>query len=317
MPLNAIKENVGNFLQSDGLQNLKTQAAGGLSSVGEGLKGLGAQASDFAQSDDMKALLPYLLSGGTAAAIGGMTTGRQRKEKGEERSGYLGRVLRNALIAGGLGAGGHYLVNKGLDSTVGGLRAVEGGDGEVTRGPTETLLKNVAFSPLTAAGAGASALYATHKMPGIGAGDTKDFMNAMVADNKGHFAAMGGKGDLTESRLRAMTARQIGDLERHAMAAGPYSDRARRMAGLASDVVEPRHGLDKLPQGLLDRLPGVKGAGGRDEQLRALKGFLSTAKRKHLGSTLGQSNIRRAGRGALGLAAAGLPALLGSFVTRE
>ena len=320
--LDSIKEHVSDFVQSDGVQDLKTKAQEGLSAVGKGLQGGAESVKNFAGSDELKSVLPYLLSGGAGAVMGGMASGRQREEEGEERSSYLGRVLRNALMAGGVAAGGHYLVNKGFDSTVGSMASASDGEGALS-----TTTKNIAFSPLAALGAGGTALYATHSIPGIGAKDgIADNMADMLAKTKDHFEASGGVGDLTEKRLRAMTAGEIGNLERAAMTAtgGTYSDRARRMAGLASDVVDPeRHlkgfmGLDNLaPQKLLDAMPGTRGISGRDEQLRALKGFLSTAKRKHLGSTFGQSTMRRTGRGALGLAAAGVPALLGALLTRE
>lgn len=284
MPLEAIKENVGNLLQSDGIQNLKTQAG------------------EFAQSDKLKSLLPYLLSGGAGAVAGGMVTGRQRADKGESRSGYMGRVLRNALAAGGLAAGGHALINKGLDSTVGGFKAAEGTSR--VEGPLETATKNIAFSPLTAAGAGGAALLATHKRPFIGAPST----DGHLAKFKYHHAV-----DTDLPVLRASSAREIGDLER---AAGPgYDAKTRRMAGLSSDVMtdSQRKLLDKyLPQKLLDKL-SPKGLADREAQLRAVKGNLSAVLRKGPMSTFGQSNLSRAGRGSIGLAAASIPALLGAF----
>jgi hypothetical protein len=319
--LDSIKERVSDFVQSDGVRDLTTKAQEGLAAAGKGLQRGADSVKSFAASDDLKSVLPYLLSGGAGAVLGGMASKRQREEEGEERSSYLSRVLRNALLAGGVAAGGHYLVNKGLGSTVGSIANDGGGEGAAS-----TMTKNIAFSPLTALGVGGSALYATQKMPGIGAKvGIDDNMAHMLANTKDHFRASGGVGDLTEKRLRAMTAGEIGNLERAAMKAtgGTYSDRARRMAGLASDVVDPkRHlegfmGLDKIPNKYLDMTPGLKGIQDRDEQLRALKGFLSTASRKHLASTFGQSGMRRTGRGALGLVAAGVPAMIGALLTRE
>jgi hypothetical protein len=320
--LDSIKEHVSDFVQSDGVRDLKTKAQEGLAAAGEGLRRGADSVKNFTESGELKSLLPYLLSGGAGAALGGMASGRQREEEGEERSSYLSRVLRNALLAGGVAAGGTYLVNKGLGSTVGSIANDGGGEGAAT-----TMAKNIAFSPLTALGAGGTALYATHNMPGIGAKDgIDDHMADMLAKTKGHFNTSGGVGELTEKRLRAMTAGEIGNLERAAMSApgSSYSDRSRRLAGLSSDVVDPkRHlkgfmGLDMLaPQKLLDVLPGTRGISGRDEQLRALKGFLSTASRKHLASTFGQSGMRRIGRGTLGAVAAGGPALIGALLTRE
>jgi hypothetical protein len=100
------------------------------------------------------------------------------------------------------------------------------------------------------------------------------------------------------------------------------NEHVRRMAGLPSDVIDPRrHGrvfetiAGHTPQSVLDRLSGTPGIT-QDAAARLLKGKLSKLYR-HYGGTLGQSHIRRTGRGALGLAAAGLPAFLGTFLTNE
>ncbi len=296
MPLdvNAIKERLDSLLQSDGVQNLKTQVSDGLSRAGAGLTDLRDRAGEIVQSEDIQAMLPYLLSGGAGAAAGALSTGRQRESKGEDRSGYLRRVLRNALATGGLAAGGHYLVNKGLDNTVGGLtESAAGAAPGANEGPLETTVKNIAFSPLTALGAGATALHATHNMRGIGAGKSQDaFLDRFTKENPSAPSA---------SQLKhTATAKEIGDIER---AAGPnYDARARRMAGLPSDMVTPGK------QGFLGKIPGVT-------DVEGLKGKLSTAMRRGPLSTFGQSSARRAGRGALGLAAAGIPALLGALLT--
>lgn len=286
LDLESLKNSVSGLLQSDAVQNAKTKI------------------SDLAGSDELKAVLPYLLSGGAGALAGSMVTGRQKEDENETRAGYLGRVLRNALLTGGLAAGGHYLLGKGLESTVG--QAV---DAPVSKGPDngplETAVKNIAFSPLTAAGAGASALYATHRTPHIGA-------NREGADA---FLTRFRTQDVTDApsakHLRhTSTAHEIGDLERKM---GPgYNSRSRRMAGLPSDVMESRHDfLKKIPKEVLDKIPGVNG------DVTKLKGALSTALRRGPLSTFGQSHPRRAMRGTLGLAAAGVPALLGAFLTSE
>ena len=183
---------------------------------------------------------------------------------------------------------------------------------ERIQSPLETTIKNVAFSPLTAAGAGAAALYATDKKPIIGAHRPRAdaFLEKFKAQNP---AAP------SDNLLRnTSTAKGIGDLER--AGGSGYDPRARRRAGLPSDVMTPsqREFLDKfLPQGVLDRMPGVKDIAGRDAQLAAVKGRLSAMLRRGPMSTFGQTHLSRAGRGSLGLAAAGVPALLGAFLTRE
>jgi hypothetical protein len=168
------------------------------------------------------------------------------------------------------------------------------------------MAKNIAFSPLTALGAGGTALYATHNMPGIGAGDTKSYLNRFAKEH----GLQKGVDPTT------LSAEEVGNLER---AAGKgYNPRVRRMAGLSSDVVGPgQEFLNNIPKKYRDMTPGLRGIQDNDEQIRKLKGFLSTASRKHLASTFGQSGMRGIGRGTLGAVAAGVPALIGAFLTRE
>lgn len=257
------------------------------------INSLQSQASDFLKSDQMQSVLPYLLSGGAGALAGGIMTGRQKGEKGESRGGYLSRVLRNALLAGGLASGGHYLLNKGVESTVGSLaddNALSGGDGN--QSPLATTVKNVAFSPFTALGAGATALAATSKHPNIGAGSTADFMNRFAKETPGSPSA---------KLLSTATAEEIGRLG--------GDERVRRLAGLPSNVMEAP-GSNKIHD--LIRKVTNNEAGARE-----LKGQISEWTRKGPLSVMGQSRPRRIGRGALGLAAAGVPALLGAFLTNE
>lgn len=249
----------------------------------DNLNSLKDQAGDYLQSDDFKKLMPYLLSGGGAALAGGALTGRRKKEKGEGRMGYLGRILRNALITGGLGAGAHYLVNKGLDKTVGGIadEANAAADAAPKSGPLETTVRNVAFSPLTAVGSGALGLGLTRGRKSIGAGDTEKSLKGFVSSLQ---KAYGKKNAPSIDWLRDATAKEIGDL-------GNVDEHRRRLAGLPSDLT-------------------------RGGERSKLKGLLSTAGRKGL-STFGQTHGRRAGRGAIGLAAAGIPLLLGATLTSE
>lgn len=141
------------------LNNIKDQAVG-----------LKDQASSYLQSDDFKKILPYILSGGAGAAIGGAMTGRRRRSSGEGRMGHLRRILTNAIVGGGLAGGAHLLVNKGLESATGAaagepLLANE----KKVNSPLESATKSIAFSPLTAVGAGATALAATDGNSLIGA----------------------------------------------------------------------------------------------------------------------------------------------------
>jgi hypothetical protein len=293
-----IKEQVGGLLNSPGVQGLKDSAAAGLSRVGEGLQGLKERAGEFAQSDELESALPYLLSGGAGALAGGLVTGRQREEKGEDRSAYLKRVLRNALVAGGLASGGHYLLNKGVESTVGSLadeNALTGGTQTGEQGPLGALARNVAFSPLTAIGAGAAALKATHNSDIIGHGKPDVALKAFMKNTGTTLGA---------DELRHLSS--PGDI-----AALGGDDTLRQKAGLPSTKMRPgTEFLNKIPQGVLDRIPGVDG------DVSKLKGGLSSLTRR-AGRTFGQTHGRRAMRGSIGLAAAGVPALIGALLTDE
>ena len=304
-----IKEQVSGLLQSPGVQDLKTRASAGLSQAGAGLQGLkesaGAglsglkdQVGAFAQSDELKAAIPYLLSGGAGALAGGLVTGRQREEKGEDRSDYLKRILRNALVAGGMASGGHYLLNKGVESTVGSLadeNALTGGTETGEQGPLGSLARDVAFSPLTALGAGAAALKATHNSDLVGHGNPDAFLRAFMKQT--------GTTDSAEHLRHVASPEYIESLG--------GDDSLRQKAGLPSTKMRPgTEFLNKIPQGVLDRIPGVEG------DVSKLKGGLSSLTRK-AGRTFGQTHGHRAMRGSIGLAAAGLPALVGALLTDE
>lgn len=259
------------------------------------------QATNYLQSDDFKSIVPYLMSGGVGALAGGAMTGRRRKDSGEGRRGYLTRILRNALITGGLAGGAHALLNKGIDKTVGNLadspKALTGTPGD--EGPLATATKNIAFSPLTAAGAGAGALALTHNNSIIGAG------LAGKSDALAQFGKeVGGKG---KAWLSTATPDQIAaEVNKLAPGAQGNAERLRRIAGLASSRIEPG---GKGIGNLLEKIPGLNAPG--------VKGALSAGSRRGPLGTLGQTWPRRAGRGALGLTAASLPALLGALVTSD
>jgi len=247
------------------------------------------QAGDFLGSEDFKKIMPYLLSGGAGAAVGGVMSGRRRKENGEGRVGYMGRILRNALMAGGLAGGSHYLLGKGLDKTLGSIdgQHVRTGKGEDS-GPLASTVKNVSFSPLTAAAAGGAGLVMTHGNELIGAGNAGKASNlkALAKQLKG----------MDVDVLKSKNVNEIADL------VPDHLEDTRRAAGLASSKIGPG-------QEFLKSIPGLT-----PEKAEKLKGYLSTIGRKGM-STFGQSHTRRAGRGALGLAAAGVPALAGAFMT--
>lgn len=63
-------------------------------------------------------ILPYLIAGGGSALAGGALTAAAKPREGESRGSRRWRILRNALMLGGAGAGAYGLVNKGIKDTV-------------------------------------------------------------------------------------------------------------------------------------------------------------------------------------------------------
>jgi len=63
-------------------------------------------------------ILPYLLAGGGSALAGGLMTSMGGRRDGESRSKRRWRILRNALLMGGAGAGAYGLINKGIKDTI-------------------------------------------------------------------------------------------------------------------------------------------------------------------------------------------------------
>jgi hypothetical protein len=249
---------------------------------------------DAINGADMRKVLPYLLAGGVGATAGVVASSGQRTK--ESRKQHLARVLKNALLAGGLAAGGAYAVNKGIQKTVGSVdkaNPVTGSKGN--EGPLAAAVKGVAFSPLTAGAAGATALGLTHNAKGIlGAGDAQ--RQSALAE----FASEVGD---SETKLREVrTANDIGNMT----SAGGKTlgadelNKLRRAAGLASDVIEPG---------------SVMARSGKD--LSALKGAVSSFIRKGPLSTLGQTTGRRVTRTGLGLTAAAMPAIIGALTTSD
>lgn len=229
------------------------------------------QAEDYLRSEAFKKLVPYLLSGGVGAAAGAMASGGRRKKEGEGRLGYLGRILGNAALAGGLAGGGHYLLSQGTKGTLGNIAVGE------DDGPLQSSVKNIAFSPATAAASGALGLAATSKGSRLGATPSLSAMREL-----------GGKEFLDrsmDSLKNATPGEMDGWLKSVRPEAAGKANRLRQQAGLAS------------------------GSG--------LQGLLSSLIRKSPLSTFGQTNPTRLKRGLIGLTAAGIPALIGSLITPE
>lgn len=278
-----------------GLADKATQATSdAVSNVGEFAGKAGDSISQFAGSDEMKKLLPYLLSGGVGAAAGGLLTSPRRAKKGEGRLSHLGRVLSNALMAGGLAAGSAALLRKGYENTLGSPEAKDAvaGAKPTEEGPLDSTMRGALFSPLTAAGAGATGLYLTNKAPSIGAGvpnrsdDLKNFISKLQK---------GGE-SINKSDLRHKSPMEIQAI-------------IDRISGVGSQT-----GVDKTVLAELSKLRRGAGVGAGHTPL---SGFASKWTRKGPLSTFGQSWPRRAGRGALAIGAAAIPALVGSFITED
>lgn len=232
-------------------------------------------------SDQVKSLLPYLLAGTGGAVLGGAMTGGRREDEDESRMSHLGRILRNAAITGGLAAGSTALIRKGLDSTYGAVdkaNPVTGSAGN--EGPASTLARSIAFSPLTAGVSGAAGLAATDTWKSLGAG--RQHISKSLAELE----------NVTGANLGGMGARQVAAEIQKAKDSGITSVR-----GLDIDKLRQQA---NLPSG--KSIPGA---------------ILSTLVRRGPLSTFGATHGRRIGRGALGLAAAGLPALIGALVTND
>ena len=256
------------------------------------------QAASYLNSDAFKSLVPYLMSGGVGAIAGGAMSGRRRADSGESRVGYLGRILRNALIAGGLAGGAHYLGAKGLEKTVGNMSdsstVLSGTPND--EGPLSTTVKNVAFSPITAASSGLGALAATRGHSIIGAGSTDDYSKRLLQmlPGKDKAWANSASADEVAEAVRALPA-----------GTQPKAEQLRRLAGLPSSNV-----ADGSVGNLLER------AGLSSEKAQSAQGALSTVRRRGLG-ILGQSTPRLIGRSAIGMAAAGIPAIIGALITNK
>ena len=298
------------------------------------------------QSDQFKKIMPYLLAGGAGATAGAFMSGgrRGRGKRRESRMSYLGRVLRNALATGGIAAGGTALARYGADKL---------SSKEVTKGmqapgmdnPADQTLRSTLFSPVTALGAGTAGLWATHKLPGIGAN------TASTTKNREALAAAlklddGNLGALTPSALKAKmhaamqtapnsfvggikeTANRAGltvGNKIHSMKSMKGLDLKGALGGVVDDFKQTpdlTQAIKNIPRSVSTELGllGRSGAGrnithNKNQAMKMLKQLASKATRSGPLATLGQSGGRRSLRTGVGLAAAAIPALIGAFAT--
>jgi hypothetical protein len=218
---------------------------------------------------------------------------------------YLARILGNAAISGGLVGGAHALISKGVDNTVGNMvdpaKALTGGPDD--QGPVASFARNVAFSPLTAAAAGAYGLHKTKDMGLIGSG-----ANSPKAKSALKQLATALNIDADELATNA-TPKEVSEATQATSAKGKTSlsklESLRRTAGVPSEFINPNeNGAGKLLQKVIPK------------HAETIKGSLSELGRRHL-STFGQSWPRRGGRAALMMSAAAIPGLLGATLTSD
>lgn len=125
-------------------------------------------------TDTLKNTSPALLAGIIGATAGGGLTLASKRPRRETRSAYIARILKNALMTGGLAAGGAALLDKGMRSTVGStnVAAPLAGD-KGNEGPLPPLVKNLLYSPMASmVGAGGS-VYGLSGLRGMGAAQNK------------------------------------------------------------------------------------------------------------------------------------------------
>lgn len=250
--------------------------------------------NEITNSEEFKKALPYLLAGGLGASAGALATGGRNKRKDESRMSHVGRVLRNALLTGGLAAGGTALVNAGLDNTV---RAVDkdnfatGGPGN--EGPLSSGLKDALFSPVSAVGAGGLGLALTHNAGSFGAGKADKANNVKL--------------------LRQRLGMSEGDFAPKTSADIDAAIRSKATPAFKGAPFAPPT-PDKQVLAELMRLRQRAGMIGGDTRLKRIA---SAVTRRGPLATFGQTAGRRVGRGALGLATAAIPALAGALLTND
>ena len=94
------------------LKSFSSQAGESLGKGLDALKDKASQAGDYLQANPTLAAM--LLAGGGSGLLGGYLTSQQPEEEGESKMQRRGRILRNALLAGGAGAGAVGLGAAGL-----------------------------------------------------------------------------------------------------------------------------------------------------------------------------------------------------------
>jgi hypothetical protein len=262
------------------------------------LSGGAGKVQELAGNPDVQKLLPYLLAGGAGAVGGAALSGHRRKRTGETRGQYLTRILRNAVVAGGLVGGGSYLAGEGFKKTLGSVdleHPMTGGKDDAN--PIGEAGKETLFGYPTAAAAGAGTLFATRNRPLIGA--TPDLADAekvlMAGIEKKHgqlpvdakdLAALKNLSGNDNARLRDV----IGD--------------APKMRDLAVKLGLNMHDASKTI-----KIPGLNKTIAAKHMAHDLVAPLS--------KIVGRTWPRRIGRAGVGAAGALIPAAIGAILTSK
>jgi hypothetical protein len=251
--------------------------------------------SQITNSEEFKKYLPAIIAGTAGAGAGAFMTGGRDKEKNESRVGHLGRVLRNALISGGLAAGGTAAISKGLENTFGSMdpkNPITGSEGN--EGPLSSNIKGLLFSPGTAAASGATALGLTSGLKGIGSGEADKALQRQdllgkLGVNEAEMARAARSPKAIQDLIDAQTHNKV-------FQGAPF-----------------KLGIDAAKAKELQAIRRAAGlAAGETELARAL----SYIGRKGL-ATFGATPERNLVRGGLALTAAAIPAIIGATVTDD
>lgn len=277
--------------------SLLEQAKGALS-AGAG------KAQELAGNPDVQKLLPYLLAGGAGAVGGAALSGRRRQRSGETRGQYLTRILRNAVVAGGLVGGGSYLAGEGFKNTLGSVdleRPMTGGKDDLN--PIGSTGKEIAFSPAAAALAGAGALGATANRPLIGANPgLADAESKLLAGLKKLHGGALPQGADSKAALEFTAKTDNAALQKLLGDATTPEGRALRMEA-------KKLGLNVHDASKTINIPGINKAIAPKHLAHEVAAPFS----KIMGRTAG----RRIGRAGVGAAGALIPAIIGSILTSK
>lgn len=124
-------------------------------------------------------ILPYILAGGAGALVGGGLTAMGRRRANESRWQRRLRVLRNALLLGGAGAGAAGLIQRGVRDTI---------TEPLPKDDVDPLRKSVHDLAAGPAGVGAAAAGGTYGLAKVRAGERHRAATSLldnVPDNRG------------------------------------------------------------------------------------------------------------------------------------